>query len=108
MSKKQIQYLTKKTAIQLLWSGEIISHRLFSNDEYIYIKNNSLFDEKNLELNYNEFWNYRKDTWFDDDWFVIDKSDIKNKSFCKYPGCFNQSTCGDFCYTHCKCNKGNK
>lgn len=29
-----------------------------------------------------------------------------SNSFCKHDKCTTNSTCGDFCYKHCNCNKG--
>lgn len=38
---------------------------------------------------------------------ILNLFEVRN-SFCKHDGCTDNSTCGDFCYRHCTCNKGKK
>lgn len=64
--------MNKKEAIQTVDEGQKVTHKLFSEDEYICRLNDDLCDENNLLLG-EEFWNLRThDTW-DDGWELYSK-----------------------------------
>ncbi len=56
--------MTKYEAIQALRKGEKITHRYFSSDEFIYMKDGTLRDEN--DYNMSEFWQLRSATEWND------------------------------------------
>lgn len=67
--------MTKTEAIQAMKEGKKVTHRLFTNNEYVYIKNRELFDETDARLNSFVFWNDRKKIDWETGWNIFEKID---------------------------------
>jgi len=61
--------MTKARAVEALESGAKVRHRLFSEGEFVYMKNGVIFDENAHPLV--EFWQHRAAEHFDTGWDVI-------------------------------------
>lgn len=49
-----------------------VRHRYFSPGEFVYLDNKHSFkDEEGNFLIWDEFWNIRKDNYWEDDWDII-------------------------------------
>lgn len=64
--------MTKEAAILHMELGGKVSHKWFSDDEYIYMKKESVYDENDLKLgSLNHFFMYRTSPDFNDNWEII-------------------------------------
>ena len=64
--------MTKQDALKALEDGLKITHRYFSNDEYIKKEDNDFYkDEQNCYLPINEFWNMRQGKNWDDGYSIF-------------------------------------
>lgn len=59
--------MTKEEAIQAMKDGKKVTHRYFSEDEYVYMKDERIHCELNYDIN-NEFWLIRSQDWWNDGW----------------------------------------
>lgn len=62
--------MTRAQAQIQLVKGNKITHRHFSVDEFVQIKDNALIDEKGYKLNKKEFWLLRGTKSFNTDWEI--------------------------------------
>jgi len=64
--------MSKQEAIQAMQDGHKVTHRFFSSDEFIYMKNGIIYDESNYEMN--KFWIYRfSEDWISKGWTIYNK-----------------------------------
>lgn len=66
--------MTKPEALAALKAGHQIRHATFTDDEFIELSvevHNSYLDEQGYCLNIDEFWSYRTDKNFEDNWYII-------------------------------------
>ena len=61
--------LSKEEAITAMNEGKTLSHKYFTSDEHITMKNGEVVDEKGIMLT--DFWKYRTAPVFDGDWKII-------------------------------------
>lgn len=61
--------MTKKEAIAAMQEGKKVMHRFFLNDEFIYLKNGKIHDERDYNIN-SEFWFLRQDANWQIDWII--------------------------------------
>lgn len=52
--------MTKQEAIQALKEGHKVRHKLFSNDEYLYMENGELYDEVCTYLPFDQKGEFKK------------------------------------------------
>ena len=64
--------MTKQEAIQALKEGHKVRHKLFSNDEYLYMENGELYYEVCTYLPFDEFFELRSGKDWEDGWLIID------------------------------------
>ncbi len=62
--------MTKAEAIQAMKSGEKVTHRFFSDSEFITMRGVMIIDENDYKLDPTEFWRYRKSEAFNTDWEI--------------------------------------
>lgn len=62
--------MTKEEAKQALREGKKLTHRYFSDNEYIYAKGNIIFSEDGVNHGF-DFWNLRPDEWWNDGWEIF-------------------------------------
>ena len=64
--------MTKEQAIQAMKKGERVRHRFFTSDEHIFLKGEIVHDEDGFNLGtISDFFKYRKDAAFDNDWEIV-------------------------------------
>lgn len=63
--------LTKEEAIEALEKGKKLTHNLFSDDEFIYLKNGDIHDENGYNIQ-SEFWKWRTAEAFLTDWSIVE------------------------------------
>lgn len=64
--------MTKKEAIKLMKKGVKMTHKYFSDDEWIYIGNDGRYVlEDGVECDYDEFWHCRQDEQWNNDWSIF-------------------------------------
>ena len=61
--------LSKEEAITAMNEGKTLSHKYFTSDEYITMKDGEVVDEKGIVLT--SFWKYQTAQVFDGDWKII-------------------------------------
>ena len=66
--------MTKQEAKQALEDGFKIAHRNFFSDEFIFRNNGVLTDEGGIQLDEEDFWRYRQDPVYDNNWDIFDPS----------------------------------
>lgn len=71
LSYKSIDSLTKKAALKAMRSGQRITHRLFTQDEFIEIKGGNMIDEKGNTLDIGLFLNIRNNDKWEDGWMLF-------------------------------------
>lgn len=64
--------MTKTEAIQATKEGKKVTHRYFSNDEYLYRDNSGILRTEEGYPVKPEFWSYRTDASWDSDWSVYE------------------------------------
>lgn len=64
--------MTREDALQAMIDGNIIRHRYFGDDEYIYMKGQFIFTEEgyNMWSVHDEFWQSRKGGAWEDGWEI--------------------------------------
>lgn len=80
--------MTKQEAISLMQSGHKVKHYLFSDDEYIHMKNGKIYDEKGYLMesddargNFIDFWTDRNDEIWKDGWTSLDHLEKTQNEF---------------------------
>lgn len=63
--------MNRQAAITAMRDGHKVSHPFFEPHEFIYMDNGRLYDEKNVKLNWVEFWEVRNSEKWDKDWHVM-------------------------------------
>lgn len=63
--------MTKSEAIIAMKEGLKVTHRYFTDDEFITMKFNKIIDENNYSFCPEEFWMYRTNPWFDSGWSLF-------------------------------------
>ena len=61
--------MTKEDAIIAMHKGEKVTHRFFSEGEYIYMKDGKIHDEKDYNID-SEFWQHRNKPEWEIDWSI--------------------------------------
>ena len=64
--------MTRQEAIQAMRGGLKVTHRLFSEDEWITMQDGKIVDEKGYRFPPHEFWRYRTSNVFGQDWEIKD------------------------------------
>lgn len=62
--------MTKDEAIQAMKEGHKVTHRHFSDDEWITMKDGKIIDENGYKLYAVEFWFYRESDSFKTGWSI--------------------------------------
>lgn len=58
--------MTREEAIEQMKQGKKVTHRYFSNDEWMTIENGKFLLEDGVRISFEEFWLYRyQDSWKD-------------------------------------------
>lgn len=71
--------MTKEEAIKNSnETNQAITHRYFSDDEFIICRGCRVIDEKGYMLNSEEFWNARQSKSFDNDWSIYETKSLSN------------------------------
>lgn len=70
--KQNLKIMTKQEALLALANGKKVTHRTFTNDEYIYREGSELMCECGF-LDEDEFWDIRDIPAFDVDWSIYNK-----------------------------------
>jgi uncharacterized Fe-S cluster-containing radical SAM superfamily protein len=65
--------MTKREAIQAMISGEKVTHKYFTDKEYIFIDGILIADEGGCKFQPYEFWAYRNASFFETDWEIYKK-----------------------------------
>lgn len=61
--------MTKEEAIQAMKDGKKVTHRYFTDDEYIFInEKGDIQTEDGAKVDPDEFWKYRQQIAFNEDW----------------------------------------
>lgn len=63
--------MTKQEAIAAMLEGKKITHYYFSKDEFIYLKNGKIHDEKGYNID-SEFWMWRHSKDWQTDWSIYE------------------------------------
>ncbi len=63
--------MTKEQAIQALKDGYKVTHRYFTDEEWVIERNGSYIDEQGLVLSISDFWKYRQAEWYNDGWDIF-------------------------------------
>lgn len=61
--------MTKEEANTAMLQGKKITHIYFSDNEFIYLKNGQIHDENDYNIDI-EFWIWRADIAWDNDWYL--------------------------------------
>lgn len=69
--------MTKNEAIEFSRKGNKITHRYFSNEEYLIITGLVIVDEDGNQLDWDLFWSDRKHPDWDKDWQLYNKNNLK-------------------------------
>lgn len=72
--------LTKEQAIQAMRSGLLVTHDYFTDNEFIGMKGEYIIDENNYQLDWDDFWRYRKDEVWDNGWWLYSPKTPKKQS----------------------------
>ncbi len=64
--------MTRQEAIKLMEQGLKVTHDYFSEDEWMTIKNGKYVFEDGVKCNPDEFWKYRQDASWDEDWSIYE------------------------------------
>ena len=65
--------MDKAEAIQQMKLGKKLTHRYFSDDEWVTIdKHGQILLEDGVTCSQYEFWNHRKQDWWNDGWSLFD------------------------------------
>jgi len=64
--------MTKQDAINEMKLGFKISHRWFSDNEWMTIEGNKILTEEGYKHNMNEFWSYRTDKSWDEGYYFFE------------------------------------
>ena len=62
--------MTKAEAVQAMINGEKVTHRHFSPNEWATMENGKIVLEDGVRCDPSEFWRWRTNTIFDDDWSI--------------------------------------
>lgn len=62
--------MNRNQALAAMKEGKRVSHRWFSNDEYLYMENSKMFSEEGYR--FEEGWEMRKGDSWEEDWDVVD------------------------------------
>ena len=67
--------MTREDALNAMISGEKVTHEYFSDDEFIYMKDDDIYTEEGFNMGTvnDEFWIIRKTEMFDDGWSIYKK-----------------------------------
>jgi hypothetical protein len=63
--------MTKDQAIEAMNAGYRVTHRWFSPDEYIFIRNGILYDENDNYMHLPDFWDVRSTPDWQIDWSIF-------------------------------------
>jgi hypothetical protein len=73
--------MTKDEAISAMKEGKKVTHRHFTDKEWISMKDGRILTEDGYNHDAREFWSYRKDKAFEEDWELFhDQEKIKNRA----------------------------
>lgn len=62
--------MTKAEAIQAMENGKKVTHKYFSPEEWATMEMGLIVLEDGVKCEPDEFWKYRKDPMFDNDWSI--------------------------------------
>ena len=62
--------MTKLEAIKAMEEGKKVTHMYFDKDEWISIQNGKILTEEGYLHDQNEFWGYRTNECFNNDWSI--------------------------------------
>lgn len=65
------QELTKQEAVSLMEKGEKITHRFFSENEWMTIDDGEILFEDGVRMSLEEFWKYRHDKSWECGYYLI-------------------------------------
>lgn len=69
--------MTKDEAIIAMRSGHRVTHRFFTDCEFIYMIDGYIYDEQDYKFKAHEFWSDRTDEVWDNDWELF-RPQIRN------------------------------
>ena len=62
--------MTKEEAQEAAQKGKKITHRFFSIEEYVTMKDDKFLDENNYVLDWDDFWAIRNSKRWETDWEI--------------------------------------
>jgi hypothetical protein len=62
--------MTRAEAITAMREGKKVTHKYFSPDEWATQENGQILLEDGVRCSPDEFWKYRQETYFDNDWSI--------------------------------------
>lgn len=60
--------MTKEEAIEHMLDGTKVTHKYFSDDEWVTIKNGLILLEDGITCTSNDFWKYRQSDFYNNGW----------------------------------------
>lgn len=63
--------LSKQEAIKAMQEGKKVTHRYFTPEEYVYMKDGEMFFEDGVSCSSMEFWSLKTDTAWETDWVIF-------------------------------------
>lgn len=66
--------MNKQEAISVMGLGIKVTHPHFTPDEYITMRDGYIIDEKQYQLNFNDFWKYRTHESWEQDWIEFQET----------------------------------
>lgn len=67
--------MTKQEAIQAINEGKKVTHRYFTSEEYIFLKDGKIYSEDGVH--HTSFWELHQDTPYDTDWEIFPDTTIE-------------------------------
>jgi len=66
--------MNKQEAIQAMLEGKKVTHRYFTDDEWVTMENGKIVFEDGIRCSPEEFWKWRTEECFETDWSIYDKN----------------------------------
>ncbi len=62
--------MTKEDALIAMQNGKKVTHRYFTDNEYMYMENDMIFSEDGVHHKWSEFWDLRSSEDWETDWEI--------------------------------------
>lgn len=74
MSKEDA--LSREQAIEAMQRGEKVTHRFFTDEEYIIMRGDRIVDENDNSISVIEFWSFRYQPYWSENWSIFKEREI--------------------------------